>query len=101
MKKSTEEGNKMSKIKDFIKKDIEKNPKLKKQYEQVSLNLDAAVLVRDMREDLGMTQEEFAKYVGKPQSTIGRIETGSMNVSIGLLNEIANAAHRQVKLVLV
>lgn len=91
----------MSKIQNFIKKDIEKNPKLKGKYEQVSLNLDAAVLVKDMREDLGMTQVEFAKYVGKPQSTIGRIESGNMNVSIGLLNEIANRAHRQVKLVLI
>lgn len=51
-----------------------------------------------MREDLGMTQKEFARYVGKPQSTIGRIEAGSMNVSINLLNEIANAAHHEVKL---
>lgn len=91
----------MSKIQDFIKKDIKKHPELKKEYEQVSLNLDAAVLVKDMRNDLGMTQKEFANYVGKPQSTIGRIEAGSMNVSIGLLNEIANAAHREVRLVLV
>ena len=39
----------MSKIQNFIKKDIEKNPKLKKKYEQASLNLDAAVLVKDKR----------------------------------------------------
>ncbi|MGN1284311.1 MAG: multiprotein-bridging factor 1 family protein [Candidatus Limosilactobacillus intestinavium] len=91
----------MSKIQDFIKKDIKEHPKLKKDYEQTSLNLDAAVLVREMREDLDMSQKEFAQYVGKPQSTIGRIESGSMNVSIGLLEEIANGAHREVKLVLV
>lgn len=92
---------KMSKIQEFIRDDIRKNPELKEQYEQVNLNLDASILVREMREDLGMTQKEFAKFVGKPQSTIGRIEVGSMNVSIGLINEIANAAHREVKLVLV
>ncbi len=91
----------MSKIQEFIRDDIRKNPELKEQYEQVDLNLDASILVREMREDLGMTQKEFAKFVGKPQSTIGRIEAGSMNVSIGLINEIANAAHREVKLVLV
>ncbi|OYR88170.1 helix-turn-helix domain-containing protein [Lactobacillus taiwanensis] len=91
----------MSKIQEFIRDDIRKNPELKEQYEQVNLNLDASILVREMREDLGMTQKEFAKFVGKPQSTIGRIEAGSMNVSIGLINEIANAAHREVKLVLV
>lgn len=74
---------------------------MKEKYEQVNLNLDASILVREMREDLGMTQKEFAKFVSKPQSTIGRIEAGSMNVSIGLINEIANAAHREVKLILV
>ncbi|WP_276804239.1 helix-turn-helix domain-containing protein [Lactobacillus hominis] len=91
----------MSKIQKFIKKDIKRHPELKKEYKQVDFNLDVAVLVRQMRENLGMTQKEFAKYVGKPQSAIGRIEAGLMNVSIGLLNEIANAAHREVKLVLV
>ena len=91
----------MSKIQDFIQNDIKEHPEVKKEYEQVSLNLDASVLIREMREDLGMTQKEFAKYVGKHQSTIGRIEAGSMNVSIGLIDEIANAAHRKVKLVLI
>ena len=91
----------MSKIQDFIKKDIIEHPELKKEYEQTSLDLDAAILIKDMREDLGMTQKEFARYVGKPQSTIGRIESGSMNVSWGLLNEIARNANREVKLVLV
>lgn len=91
----------MSKIQDYIKNDIKKHPELRKGYEQERLNLDAAVLVRDMRDDLNMTQKEFAKYVGKPQSTIGRIEAGSMNVSMGLINEIATAAHREVRLVLV
>lgn len=91
----------LSKIQDYINNDIKKHPELKDGYEQVNLNLDAAVLVRDMRDDLGMTQKEFAKYVSKPQSTIARIEAGSMNVSVGLLNEIANAAHREIKLVLI
>lgn len=101
MQKSMGWKNIMSKIQDFIQNDIKEHPEVKKEYEQVSLNLDASVLIREMRDDLGMTQKEFAKYVGKPQSTIGRIEAGSMNVSIGLIDEIANAAHRKVKLVLI
>lgn len=43
-----------------------------------------------------MSQREFAELVGKPQSTIARIESGSMNVSIRLLNEIALAAGKEV-----
>lgn len=91
----------MSFIDNYIQKDIKKNPRLAKEYQRESLNLDAAVMVRDMRDDLGMSQKEFAKYVGKPQSTIARIESGSMNVSVGLLSDIADAAHRRIKLVLV
>lgn len=91
----------MSFIDKYIDKKIKEDPSLEKEFAQTDLNLNAAVMVRDMRDDLGMTQKEFAKYVGKPQSTISRIESGSMNVSMGLLNQIANAAHRQVKLVLV
>lgn len=48
--------------------------------------------MRDMREDLGMTQKEFSKYVDKPQSTINRIESGAMNVTVGLLDEIVTSA---------
>lgn len=91
----------MSFITDFIKEDIKKHPEMAKEYAQEDLNLDAAVIVRQMRDELGMSQQEFANYVHKPQSTIGRIESGSMNVTVGLLNEIAHAAHHKIRLELV
>ena len=40
----------MSKIQEFIREDSRKNPELKEQYEQVNLNLDASILVREMRD---------------------------------------------------
>ena len=46
----------MSKIQEFIKKDIERHPELKKEYEKVDLDLDASVLVKDMREGWEMSQ---------------------------------------------
>lgn len=78
-----------------------KNSDLTKTANQTNLNVNAADLVKKMRSDLSMTQEEFAYFVNKPQSTIARIESGSMNVSLGLLNEIATNAHRQIKLILI
>lgn len=56
MRKSMGWKNIMSKIQDFIQNDIKEHPEVKKEYEQVSLNLDASVLIREMRDDLGMTQ---------------------------------------------
>ena len=48
-----------------------------------------------------MNQHDFAVLVGKPQSTIARIEAESMNPSLGLITEIVNKAGKQVKLVIV
>lgn len=63
----------MSFIDNYIQKNIKKNPKLAKEYQRESLNIDAAVILRDMRDDLEVSQKEFANYVGKPQSTIAKI----------------------------
>ncbi|OJG76409.1 hypothetical protein RV10_GL003737 [Enterococcus pallens] len=43
-----------------------------------------------------MTQRELAEKVGKPQSTIARIENGSMNVSFNVLYEIATSVGKEV-----
>ncbi|OJG74703.1 hypothetical protein RV10_GL004691 [Enterococcus pallens] len=42
-----------------------------------------------LRSELGLSQRELAERVGKPQSTIARIENGSMNPSFSVLYEIA------------
>ncbi|MDB6221612.1 hypothetical protein [Lactobacillus amylovorus] len=42
----------MSKIQDFIKKDIKTNPSLKQEYKKVSTSLDLAILVRKKRDEL-------------------------------------------------
>ena len=47
-----------------------------------------------------MNQHDFAVLVGKPQSTIARIEAESMNPSLGLITEIVNKAGKQVKLII-
>ena len=48
-----------------------------------------ATLVKNLRLELGLSQTEFAKRVGKPQSTIARVETGAVLPTIKLLREIA------------
>lgn len=44
-----------------------------------------ATLVKNLRLELGLSQIEFAKRVRKPQSTIGRIEAGTMIPTVHLL----------------
>ena len=58
--------------------------------------MQISVEVRNLREQFGMTQREFADLVGKPQSTIARIESGKMNVSFNVLNDIAIATKNKL-----
>lgn len=57
-----------------------------------------SVLLKNLRLELGLSQSEFAKRVGKPQSTIARIETGAMIPTIKLLSEIATMVDKRLEI---
>ena len=57
-----------------------------------------ATLVKNLRLELGLSQIEFAKRVRKPQSTIGRIETGAVLPTIKLLREIATMVGKRLEI---
>ena len=59
-------------------------------------NPEVALAVWQLRQETGLSQHRFAKLVGKPQSTIIRIEAGTMNVSVKVLRDIATAAGKQL-----
>ncbi|KRL40937.1 MAG: helix-turn-helix transcriptional regulator [Liquorilactobacillus nagelii] len=86
----------MSKIDEYVAERSKNNPDFAKLVEQENINLEVAVKVRDLRESMGMSQREFADLIGKPQSTIARIENGSMNASTKILSEIAQATNQRL-----
>jgi len=87
-----------TKIDAYIAKRSAEDPSFAKAAKQESLNLDVAVAVTRLRAEQKMSQREFARLVGKPQSTIARIEEGKMNVSVLLLKEIAIAANKKLSI---
>ena len=86
----------MSKIDEYIANRSQQSTEFAKAYKEENQQLQVAVEVRNLRDKLGMSQREFAKMVGKPQSTIARIESGKMNVSINVLNAIADATNQKL-----
>lgn len=86
----------MSKIDEYVSERSKNNPDFAKIVEQENINLEVAVKVRDLRENMGMSQRAFANLIGKPQSTIARIENGSMNASTKVLSEIAQATNQRL-----
>lgn len=88
----------MNELKKYISDRSSKSPQFKKTYLEESNRLEAALAVKGLRKSLNMSQREFANYINKPQSTIGRIETGKINISFDVLNDIANATGTKLKI---
>jgi len=80
-----------SKSFDTLYAEYTSNPKRKAAVEQYGKQLEASVLLTELREREGYTQAELAKLAGKSQTTIARIESGNMNVTFDTLAEIVNA----------
>ena len=61
--------------------------------------IDLALLVREMREDAGLTQEDLARKVGTTQSAIARLEDAEYTAhSLPMLERIAVACGMNLKL---
>ncbi|MDR3315470.1 MAG: helix-turn-helix transcriptional regulator [Coriobacteriales bacterium] len=88
----------MSKIDELIEKRSKDNPKFAEGYKRECERLEVAVALMQLREEEGLTQRQLAELSGKPQSTIARIENGSMNTSMKVLNEIATSLGKKVEL---
>jgi len=86
----------MNKTGNYVTERSTKHPAFARLVEQENINLEVAVKVRELRENLNMSQREFAKLIGKPQSTIARIENGSTNASTKILAEIAQATNQRL-----
>lgn len=72
------------------------DPDFKQAYEKESEKYEVATLIKSFRTQLGLSQREFARKVGKPQSTISKIERAEMNVSVGLLSEIVSPFDQKI-----
>lgn len=53
-------------------------------------------LISTLRQERGITQEEFAKKLGTTQSAIARIEQGDQNLSTEMIEKISDALNRNI-----
>ena len=71
----------------------------RKTFERTLHQIDLALLVREMREDAGLTQVELARKAGTTQSVIARLEDAEYTGhSLSMLERIAGACSVNLKL---
>jgi transcriptional regulator with XRE-family HTH domain len=74
---------------DFLNK--KEDEEFKSQVEENKLENEVAKQIISLRKNLGLSQKELADKLNTKQSAISRIEKGEQNISIGLLEKIADA----------
>jgi ribosome-binding protein aMBF1 (putative translation factor) len=74
-----------------FKKQMLKNPEFKKAYDALEPEFALANALIGMRVKRGLTQAALAKKMGTKQSAIARLESGTYNSSLKMLEKVAKA----------
>lgn len=91
----------MSRMDEIKARAIAKDPERKKTYEKESKRLKTAVMVVELREEHGLTQQMLADKAGVPKSTIVRIENAQVNTTVDMLSRIAQAVGKELEMSIV
>ena len=70
----------------------------KKEYEALQTERDITMSIIRARKAAGLTQAELSQKTGISQADISRLENGSRNPSLALLNRIAEAMNSTLKI---
>ena len=84
---------------EFVGQRARKSATYRKSFARTLQQVDLALLVREMREDAGLTQTELARKVGTAQSVIARLEDAEYTGhSLTMLERIAAVCGIALKL---
>ena len=90
---------KRDKHSEFVEQRAHKSATYRKSFARALQQVDLALLVREMREDAGLTQTELARKVGTTQSVIARLEDAEYSGhSLTMLERIAAVCGVTLKL---
>ena len=94
--------NKISKATDFsdyLKKQL-KNKETREHYSSYGKQLEIAYQILQLRIKNNISQEEFAKRIGTTQSNIARMESGSQNFTIEILDKVAETFNKKLQILI-
>lgn len=88
----------LKRIDDYIQTRKATSSAFAQAYDQAEVDLEIAVAVKNLRDSLGLSQRAFAELIDKPQSTVARIEAGTVTASNKTLADIAQKTHKQLRI---
>ena len=88
----------MSDLKKYIKKRKARDPKFAKNFDSEYEQFKIGVLLKQAREEAGLTQEELAARLKTKKSAISRIENHAEDINLATLKRFAQALGKHLKL---
>ncbi len=97
MNKINKKQNKVIDFQEYLAEQL-KDPKIKKHYDEYEKQLEIAYKILQLRKRAGISQLDLAKKIGAKQSNIARMEAGEQNFTTAMLQKIAYALNRNLKI---
>ncbi len=86
----------MSDLKQYVEKRKDSDPEFAENYESGYLEFKIGILLRQAREEAGLTQEEVAQKLNTKRSAISRIENHAEDVKLSTLGKYAKALGKKL-----
>ncbi len=91
----------MSDVEKYIARRKKTNPEFAEGFEEGYKEFEIGVLIRQAREQAGLTQEQLAELIHTKKTAISRLENHAGDIKLSTLRKVAKALGRRVELNLV
>ena len=88
----------MSDLQKYIDKRKERDPEFNKGFDSGYEQFKIGALLKQAREEAGLTQEELAVKLNTKKSAISRIENHAEDIKLSTLDKFANALGKKLRL---
>lgn len=82
----------------FIEEKKQESPEFAENFEEGYLNFKIGLILRQAREEMGVTQQEVARKLKTTKSVISRMENHAEDIRLSTLTKYAKALGKKVKL---
>lgn len=87
----------MSNLKKYIVTRKKKDRKFAEEYDEGYEQFKVGVVLRQAREDAGLTQEELARRLNTKKTAISRIENHAEDIKLSTLERVASALGKRLE----
>ena len=87
----------MSEVEKYIAQRKKTDPEFAEGFEDGYREFEIGVMLRQAREEVGMTQEQLASLINTKKTAISRLENHAEDIKLSTLNKVARALGKRLE----